>query len=576
MYLNVDEIVTKCELLAEQFPDEVTLEALPETTHDGRTMPLLRVKAGPKTPRHGLYIQANIHAREWGTTDIVMHFVEQLLLTQKAGINLVFGDKVFQHDDIRAALERVELFIVPCVNPDGRAFSMEPGDTPGSFPNSMWRRNRRDNGNPECFGVDLNRNFDWIWDFKTAIHPDAWADYDTNYCHGYVNVTDDVCDNFDRYHGDKPFSEPEARNVRSVLDTHSHIRIFVDLHGVLGKVMTPWADDEVQTTDPDQNFTNQAYDGTRGLRDTQSADPNCANSAPLPAGADYREFMHAVDQTRFGTYGKVQCDAIFTVRGETYVTGTSFLEMYGMSGNANDYAWSRHIADPELSKVDGYIYEFDIPAKPPYFQPPFEDPPGPLDMIHTIRNVAAGLTALLVNTDRIPIVECTPASLAFGRVRVGTSRSLNITLTNRGVRAFDIEAIGLIGPAGPFSAGPASQTHLEPGDQATIPVDAAPTDVARSTSWVAIEFAFPNETVRDVRIVKCRVGGCTVPEDSCVAPTFSPAGGWLCFVRLIYYAAIIIALAIFAWIPSVRCTIKQLVFRIVNCGAGNDDPCRVL
>ena len=373
MYLNVDEIATKCELLVEQFPDEVTLANLPEPTHDGLDMQLLRVKAGPKAPRHGLYIQANIHAREWGTSDIVMHFVEQVLIAFRDETDLTFGNKTFPKEDIRTALHRVELFIVPCVNPDGRAFSMQPGDTPGSFPHSMWRKNRRDNGDPQCMGVDLNRNFDWIWDFKTATHPDAWAENQTpySYCQGYVNTTDSICD--DRYHGDKPFSEPEARNVRSVLDAHSHIRIFVDLHGVLGKVMTPWADDEVQTTDPDQNFTNDAFDGKRGLRDTQSPGPGCTNNPPLADGAAYREFMHTVDQSRHGICAALQCDAILAVRGKTYRTGISFLEMYGMSGNAHDYAWSRHVANPERAKVDGYIYEFEMPPVEPYFQPPFED-----------------------------------------------------------------------------------------------------------------------------------------------------------------------------------------------------------
>ena len=117
---------------------------------------------------------------------------------------------------------------------------------------------------------------------------------------------------------------------------------------------------------------------------------------------------------------------------------------------------------------------------------------------------------------------------------------------------------------------------LGPGDETTIPVDAVPTLTGEQQSRVTIEFTFPGETIRDVRIFRCRVNGCTVSDDACVAPTFEAAGCFVCLGRLLAYGAIIIALGILAWIPSVMCTIKQLVFRIRNCRAGNDNPCREL
>jgi hypothetical protein len=43
-YLTVDELVTKCELLAEQFTDEVMLATLPEPTHENRPMQLMRMQ----------------------------------------------------------------------------------------------------------------------------------------------------------------------------------------------------------------------------------------------------------------------------------------------------------------------------------------------------------------------------------------------------------------------------------------------------------------------------------------------------------------------------------------------------
>src|SRR4029453_3149133 len=115
-----------------------------------------------------------------------------------------------------------------------------------------------------------------------------------------------------------------------------------------------------------------------------------------------------------------------------------------------------------------------------------------------------------------------------------------------------------------------------PARQGEISREGVPAAAGVQASRVAIEFAFANETVRDVRIVPCRVRGCTVAEDACVAPTFGPAGCFACLGRLIVYGAIIIGLALFAWIPSVMCTIKQLLFRIRHCSEGNDNPCREL
>ena len=56
----------------------------------------------------------------------------------------------------------------------------------------MWRKNRRDNENSECMGVDLNRNWDANWCEHGASH--------------------DPCSEV--HCGTGPFSEPETAAVR--------------------------------------------------------------------------------------------------------------------------------------------------------------------------------------------------------------------------------------------------------------------------------------------------------------------------------------------------------------------------
>ena len=121
------------------------------------------------------------------------------------------------------------------------------------------------------------------------------------------------------------------------------------------------------------------------------------------------------------------------------------------------------------------------------------------------------------------------------------------------------------------------QTHVGPDEQATVVVRIAPTAAGDVICRVAIDFAFANETVRDVRVVPCKASVCALAEGACAAPRFGPAGWLVCIGRLIAYGALIIALAIPALFSAeIRCTVKQLYFRIRHCSEGNSDPCRTL
>ncbi len=61
---------------------------------------------------------------------------------------------------ITSAINSTEIWIVPMVNPDGHYIGSSGIDT-------MWRKNTRDNNNNGIFdpedGVDLNRNYDFLW-----------------------------------------------------------------------------------------------------------------------------------------------------------------------------------------------------------------------------------------------------------------------------------------------------------------------------------------------------------------------------------------------------------------------------
>ncbi len=59
----------------------------------------------------------------------------------------------------------------------------------------------------------------------------------------------------------------------------------------------------------------------------------------------------------------------------------------------------------------------------------------------------------------------------------------------------------------------------------------------------------------------------------CKAPVFSGSSTLVCLLRAIGLIIIIAILLILIWIPSVRCLIKKLQYKIENCRDGNSDFC---
>lgn len=61
-------------------------------------------------------------------------------------------------------------------------------------------------------------------------------------------------------------------------------------------------------------------------------------------------------------------------------------------------------------------------------------------------------------------------------------------------------------------------------------------------------------------------------KDKCYAPVFEGNNFIACIFLALIYLTIIVALIILIFIPSIRCLIKQLSFRIRNCVKGNSEP----
>jgi murein tripeptide amidase MpaA len=319
MYRTVSQIDSATDLLSRWFPQFFTRVKMPETSVEGRPIFALRIRAGGGSARRAVLIVGGTHARELMNPDAIIELAIDLLLSYSNGTDIGYGGKTFPADDVKLILEAMDIWLLPCINPDGREYVMTVDD--------MWRKNRRDNPGTTCDGVDLNRNSDVVWGVaqgQTSCSPCA-----ETFC------------------GPSAFSEPETRNVKHVLDTERVVS-FVDVHSFSELILYPWGHARTQSTDPTQRFT--------GL-------PTGTCTASIPAS--YSEYMPPRDVQRFQTVaGRIVAD-IAAVRGRSYTPQTS-LALYATTGTQSDYAYARHVANPSLNKTYGFTFETgpSIPGNP--------------------------------------------------------------------------------------------------------------------------------------------------------------------------------------------------------------------
>lgn len=329
-YMTADEVESALVNLQALHPDLVTLIELPNRTWENRVSHAVRIRAGTNMDRAGVLFTGSMHAREWGGSDICINFLVNLINAYSASSALTYGGKNFPAAQVRTILENLDVFVFPDVNPDGKHYSQTYNPNSGTSQGFWWRKNRNPNNavGSSSPGVDLNRNFDFLWasEIGTSSSPSSFT-----------------------YKGQSAFSEPESRNVKYLFDTYPNIGYFVDVHSYGGLILYNWGDDNNQTTDPGQNFLNPAYNGKRGnLTDTL-----------------YGEFIPAQDKETIVKLADRMNSALAAVRGKNYTVQQS-VGLYPTSATSDDYVFSRHIVNGLNRKVYAYTIEFGEEFVPPF------------------------------------------------------------------------------------------------------------------------------------------------------------------------------------------------------------------
>jgi murein tripeptide amidase MpaA len=346
-YLNVVEVESALQLVAATHPGFTELVTLPHRTWENRVCRAVRVAADLATARPTVVLFAGVHAREWGGPDILVSFLERLTAAVSDGAEIALPGYTVPTADVERIGNGLDVVVFPQANPDGRAYSMRPDG------NEMWRTNRRPS---PVGGVDVNRNYDWLWDFRRYFDPRALT-------RGEVSVSDTRGN--DTYHGPEAFSEPETRNVAWLVDRYPTTRFLTDVHSFSELILYPWGDDDNQTTKPEQNFHNPAFDRKRGLL-AQNGHPDARR---------YGEYLDPTHRQHLIEIGTRMRDAVQSVNGRTY-TLQQGAQLYGTSGTSDDWSFARHILDPARPVIYPYTIEFgrelpnDVAAS---FHPPYAD-----------------------------------------------------------------------------------------------------------------------------------------------------------------------------------------------------------
>ena len=145
-----------------------------------------------------------LHAREWIAVATSTYLLDKIVEVFRT------GDKSSCDAE---AIQSVDWYIAPLLNPDGYEWSQTNY--------RMWRKNRApplDGSN--CYGVDLNRNWDVIG-FGLGV------------------TSSNPCS--DTYKGREPNSEPETKAVAATIQKYKvNIRIYLTFHSYGQYWLTSW------------------------------------------------------------------------------------------------------------------------------------------------------------------------------------------------------------------------------------------------------------------------------------------------------------------------------------------------
>uniref|UniRef100_A0A8D3DQT7 Peptidase M14 domain-containing protein n=1 Tax=Scophthalmus maximus TaxID=52904 RepID=A0A8D3DQT7_SCOMX len=207
-YHPMDEIYRWMEDVERGNPELVS-SAVYGHTVEGRNITLLKLGLDNSEGREKklMWVDCGIHAREWIAPAFCQWFVKEIVHTYKT------------NEKLEQMLQNLDVYVTPVINVDGYTFTWANDST------RLWRKSRSlPLQGSNCYGVDLNRNFNANW--------------------GTVGVSFDSCAN--TYCGKSPGSEPEARAVMDFIGRRVNQTLcFLTIHSAGQLILLPYGHPEI-------------------------------------------------------------------------------------------------------------------------------------------------------------------------------------------------------------------------------------------------------------------------------------------------------------------------------------------
>ena len=218
-YYTFAEIEEQLDILYADYPNLITEKVSLGTSLEGRNVWMVKMSDNPnldEAEAEMLYTGLH-HAREPMSYMNLFYFMHWL------------AENYETDPEAAALLNGRELYFIPAVNPDGLVYNQQIAPNGGG----MQRKNMRETCSFGIDGIDLNRNYSYMWAYDN------------------VGSSPDGCS--ETYRGTAPFSEPETEIVKNFVEAHD-FKIALNYHSYGNLFIRPFG------YDPDLSLPEEDFE----------------------------------------------------------------------------------------------------------------------------------------------------------------------------------------------------------------------------------------------------------------------------------------------------------------------------